>query len=489
MKYFADGTLNARVDPPFIQQRNLPSNVYSHNEQTDEQSTLDHGGFIAYNSNRSGANEIWTYNVRTGENEQLTQGLGDAFSQPIWAPNSRRIAFTGKNRIVYIIYLDSGSIAAIDQLPKEGDLNVSWSPDNESIAYVKRGTITIYDTTLHEARTINAAGATDVQWFPTGTVLLYQAMDDKGNSQLYQISVNGRDRKKLTNNSEGPIHHIRLSPDGLFVVYTTPGESVSLIRTMELATGTVFPIKGGPLSKNYYPVWSPDSTQIAFTSTIEDHGYSSQIRTIGRKGKAGRIWAISSCYATPVTWAPDGKKIAYLSGCRDEHASNELWILQLNRSKPMRVIQDQSIMSLQWSPTEIEDLTMQEYTNELLGINLQYPHEWTKINEVRFEGGDGFFQVGALFGTETMQQICQAEAHQKLMPYGSDPQIRHLEMPVEACLIYPSNDQSEEMKGQAAYITKYEAPIEIEGKSYNYFILWADKDHIEKIVSTLLFLP
>lgn len=489
VKYFVDGTLNDRLDPPLIQQSTIPSNVYAQNEQATPQSPLNQGGFIAYNLNQSGRNELWVYNIRTGENQQLTQGLGDTFTQPIWAPNSRRIAFVGKNRIVYVIYLASGSIAAIDQLPKEGDVSVNWSPDNESLVYVKQGKIIIYHTTLHEARTINVPGATEVQWFPDGTLLLYQALDDEGNSQLYQIGANGRDRKKLTNNREGPFHHIRLSPDGTFVVYATPGESVSLIRTMELSTGTVFPIKGGPLSKNYYPVWSPDSTQIAFSSTIEDHGYDSQIRTIGRKGENGRIWAISSCYATPVSWSPNGKQLAYLSGCQDEQSSDELWILQFDRSKPVRVIEDKSIMSIQWSPTEIEDLAMHEYTNELLGINLQYPFQWKKVNDVRYEGNDGFFQVGALFGAENSEKVCQAEAHQNLMPYGTDPQIRRSGTTVEACTIYPSNDQRSEMKGQAAYIAKYEAPIDIGGKSYNYFVLWADKDHIDKIVSTLLFLP
>ena len=45
------------------------------------------------------------------------------------------------------------------------------------------------------------------------------------------------------------------------------------------------------------------------------------------------------------------------------------------------------------------------------------------------------------------------------------------------------------MNGKAGYIAKYPSPITIDGMSYNYFIVWADKEHIQEIASTVLFLP
>ena len=65
-------------------------------------------GFLAYTSNHGGQYDIWVYNPRTGENKQLTNGLGDAFSQPIWSPDSSRIAFVGKNRIIYVYLCRDG---------------------------------------------------------------------------------------------------------------------------------------------------------------------------------------------------------------------------------------------------------------------------------------------------------------------------------------------------------------------------------------------
>ena len=321
--------------------------------------------------------------------------------------------------------------------------------------------------------------------------LLFQAPDASGNSQLYRVNKDGTGKQQLTKNTDGPLHNARLSPDGSFVLYTTPGASISIIHTVELSTGNVYEVKGGPLAKNYFPEWSPNSLQIAYSATaFDDKGYFSQVRTVGRQGENDHIWAISNCFQTPVTWSSDGSKLAYLSGCKELEFANEMWVIDLSHPVPIQLIKGGNITSLQWSPMPILDVSKVEYTNETLGVNFQYPASWHKVNDVRYEGEDGFFQVSALFGSENIEEVCHAEAFQKSMPYGSTPQIIKTQTPYEvSCTILPSADQPAEMKNQAAYIAKYPIPMTIGGATYNYFVLWADKDHIKEISSTILFLP
>ncbi|WP_186671015.1 LysM peptidoglycan-binding domain-containing protein [Sporosarcina sp. BP05] len=448
-------------------------------------------GYLAYTSNRGGQYDIWVYNPRTGENRKLTNGLGDARSRPIWSPDSSRIAFVGKDRIIYVIYAATGLIAGIDQLEEGGDFSLDWSPNSSSLAYVARGTIMLYNATLHVAKALRQPGASDVSWFPSGTELLFQARDASGISQLFRSGINGTAKQQITKNTDGPLHDARLSPDGRFVLYTTPGASVSIIYTVDLATGAVHEVKGGQGGKNYFPEWSPDSLRIAYSATAsDDRGYFSQVRTVERLGNDDRIWAISNCFSTPVTWSPDGRKIAYLSGCKGQEFANELWVLDLTHPVPIRLIDGVTITSVQWSPTAVMDLSKAEFTNDTFGVNFQYPASWHKVSDERYEGDDGFFQISALFGADSIDKVCHNEAFQKLMPYGSAPRIIKLQNPYEqSCTILPSADQPANMNGQAAVIAQYPTPIMIDGIPYNYFILWADKEHIDGISSTLLFLP
>ncbi|MER2090679.1 MAG: LysM peptidoglycan-binding domain-containing protein [Sporosarcina sp.] len=486
-------TTSGKSEPKLIQQVNeLPSvTIKPGMKLTIPHAPLGDRGFIAYVSNRGGNYDVWVYNSRNGQSKQLTNGLGDSFSKPIWSPDSSRIAFVGKNRIIYVIYVQTGLVAGIDQLEEGGDFSLDWSPDSKVLAYAARGIIILYNATLQAAKRIMEPGASDIRWFPSGTEILFQALDASGISQLYRISTNGTGKHQLTTNKDGPLHDISLSPDGAFALYTTPGVSVSIIHTVELATGTVHKVKGGPDGKNYYPVWSPNSSRIAFSATaFEEQGYFSQIRTVERLGDRERIWAISNCFSTPVTWSPDGRKIAYLSGCKEREFANELWVIEFGHPVPIQLLDGVPIVSLQWSPTLVKDLAKKEFTSEKFDVNFQYPASWQKVNEERYEGSDGFFQLSALFGTGTMEQICHDEAFHQLKPYGSAPQILISSNPYrQSCTILPSSDQPSEMKGQAAFIAKYPTPTSIDGITYNYLVLWADKEHIQEISSTILFLP
>lgn len=446
-------------------------------------------GFIAYTSNRTGTYDIWLYNLTNGTNQQLTFGLGESFSIPFWSPDAKKISFVGKNNILYIVQIGNGAISRIDQFEEGTGVYLDWSPNSQNLAYTKGNYIVLYNMTLHQAIRLNQSEPTDVQWFPSGVELLYQAPDLEGISQLFRIRIDGTGKRQITQNTGGRLNTVRLSPDGLFALYTTPGVSISIIFTVEVSTGRVFEISGGPLAKNYHPVWSLNSMTIAYSATaFENRGYFSLIRTVGRRGENDQTKAISNCFATPVTWSPTGRKIAYLSGCNNQGIANEMWVLDVNHPVPIRLISGSFITSLQWSPQPISPLK-NTYTNSVYKVQFQYPAHWQRVNNERYEGSDGFFQISAVLSGDDIDSVCHNEAFHQLQPYGSEPRIIKTQMQnQEACFIYPSEDQPLEMKRQAALIVRYPTPVQIEGTSYNYFILWADEKHINDITTTLRFL-
>jgi TolB protein len=444
-------------------------------------------GLIAYTSNRGGEYDVWIFHPNHGLSQQITFGLGESFSIPFWSPDSKKIAFVGKKAILYVVDVAENTIARIDQFADGLGAFLNWSPDSQKLVYTKPNGIVLYNVSTHQAQILNQPGATDAQWFPNGVELLFQAADEAGVSQLFRIAADGTVKRQITQNNGGGLNTVRLSPDGSFVLYTTPGASISIIFTVELATGRVFEVRGGPLAKNYYPVWSPNSSTIAYSATaFEDLGYFSFIRTSDKQGGNDVTRAISECFATPISWSPDGREIAYLSGCKNQGAASEIWLLDINHPVPIRLVEGGNITALQWSPLATSFLK-ETYRNAEFHVQFQYPSNWEE--EGRYEGPDGFFQISALASNEEIDTVCQNEASHQLLPYGTEPRIVKTQIQnQEACFIHPSQDQPAEMRGQSALIVKYPTPVVIDGTRYHYFILWADKDHIDEIGRSVTFL-
>ncbi len=444
-------------------------------------------GLIAYTSNRTGSYDLWIYNPSNGLSQQVTTGLGESYSTPFWSPDSKSIAFVGKNGILNVIHLAENSIAQIDQFADGLGVFLDWSPDSQKLVYTRTNGLVLYNVQTHQAEMINQTGATDAQWFPSGTELLFQAPDPGGMSQLFRIKTDGTGKVQLTRNTGGLLNTVRLSPDGTFALYTTPGVSISIIYSVNLLNGNVFEVKGGPLAKNYFPTWSPDSSTIAYSATAFENNFS-LIRTTGKQGMNDRTRAISDCFATPVTWSPDGRKIAYLSGCNTQGSSSQIWMLDVTHPVPIRLVEEGSITALKWSPLPVSSLK-KTYSNTTYKVQFQYPAHWQRVNDERYEGEDGFFQISAISSDQSIEAVCQNEAHHQLNPYGTQPRIQHTRIQNQpACFIYPSQDQPAEMRNQAAVIVQYPKPVVIEGTEYNYFILWADQGHIDEISSSLRLL-
>ena len=95
------------------------------------------GSRIAFASNRSGSNEIWTSGADGSEPRQLTFHQGPLVASPRWSPDNNRLAFTsqvGANRDVYVMKADGSGSTRLTTSPSE-ETNPSWSWDGRWIYY------------------------------------------------------------------------------------------------------------------------------------------------------------------------------------------------------------------------------------------------------------------------------------------------------------------------------------------------------------------
>jgi hypothetical protein len=132
------------------------------------------------------------------------------------------------------------------------------------------------------------------------------------------------------------------------------------------------------------------------------------------------------------------------------------------------------------------------YANESFGVTLSYPPHWQLVQGYgepgeKFAREDGFFLISAMSGG-AIDHIAATEAGHRLRPYGTQPTIESLQVQgQEARLILPSADQPPDMEDQAVLLARYSQPMAIIGYPCDFFVLYADQDHIRVIAETLSF--
>lgn len=140
------------------------------------------------------------------------------------------------------------------------------------------------------------------------------------------------------------------------------------------------------------------------------------------------------------------------------------------------------------------------YHNEFFGVALEYPLAWqanlhretTNGTPTWFSGKDGFFGIDAAAGDDRNERFFDDAInniiHHKLMPYGKNPTVQQLVLRGQkARLVIPSDDQPAAMNQQSVLVVQYPNSITIAGNSFNFFVLYADKNHIHSIINTLQF--
>jgi Tol biopolymer transport system component len=174
--------------------------------------------------------------------------------------------------------------------------------------------------------TTDAAWDYEPAWSPDGQKIVYASNRD-GNPEIYIMNADGSSPVQLTNMSDGACLPA-WSPDGKLLAFISPcagkrelyeGAKIYLLSPGTNEEPQPLPLPASPAG-DFYPAWSPDGRQIAFTSL---RGTRAQILVYDLETQSMRQLTDGRYADIQPVFSPDGSQIAFIR----KFTYTEIWVM------------------------------------------------------------------------------------------------------------------------------------------------------------------
>lgn len=224
--------------------------------------------------------QIFLADLDTGENKQLTTGVGSNHT-PVWSPDGSKIAFVSSRNEdddLYIMDKDGRHVTQLTHY-KGNELSPDWSPNGQELVFTSDhngGNDEIYTIDIHTRQvhqlSNNAGIDFDPKWSSDGNRIVFTSdrMDN-----VFQIYVMNRDGTNVTRLNHDGIPSTRpvWCPDDTCIIYEQGlglrNRILKLVK-IDLESGTIRRLLQGSHETDasvneWYPAKSPVRGYISFT--------------------------------------------------------------------------------------------------------------------------------------------------------------------------------------------------------------------------------
>jgi Tol biopolymer transport system component len=309
------------------------------------------GTYIAWETDRSGAFQIWIMNADGSQKRPLTHGPA-VHGWPVWSPDGSRLAFWGYDEAsgkhsISTAAADGSDVIVIVESDEALD-RPTWHPQGGTIAWAAQtdGNWDVWvagsDGSQVQRLTYDAQMETNPLWRPDGAFIAFKVAPNKAYNLTIENFLN------VENGFASPsirawdgIKSIQMndwSPDGNKITYTAEivtnasGEDrVSYLAVVEDVSLTGTKTSGMPIILSAHntlgdrsPVFSPDGSQIAFWSW--DKSYRATLWIAASNGSSLKQLTRTGPDMTP-KWHPDGGRLLFESA---RNGNMDIWTVALD---------------------------------------------------------------------------------------------------------------------------------------------------------------
>lgn len=277
------------------------------------------------------------------------------------ASENGRIAFVSSrdgNREIYSMEPDGSDVRRLTDDPA-ADSNPDFSPDGRSISFER------YAGEHHAVYAMDADGSNvrkltepsgdfgGPAFSPDGRKIAYYDVRDGG---LYTMNADGSGKARIP--VDGPGFHAlpEWSPDGSNIAFSSDREALSGdIWAVKATGGEPWRIAGAdPHSHDIDPAWSPDGTKIAYLAyppwfSGPGDGAPHGVYVADAAGGSGRGTLLFENALSGPAWSPDGERFAYQAQAEDGGVS--IFVADADGTNPVRLTGATTIdMAPDWGP-------------------------------------------------------------------------------------------------------------------------------------------
>lgn len=286
-----------------------------------------------------------------------------------WSPDGKGLAFADQPSPdepfrIYRLDEETLTVTSLSTPPFDhyGDLFPAYSPNGKHIAFVRgliEGTLArVASSVIGDVYYMPAEGGiarpvtNDKQqfpglaWHPDSKHLIFASDREGGNFSLWKAAI-GSDRLSGMLNTQGIVVHPTFAPTGDRLAFQVTDRETNIWR---VRIGGEQPAQPEPfiVSTRWEstPEYSPDGTQVAFTSNRTGHN---EIWITDANGEHPRqLTTFGGPHTTWPRWSPDGTYIAFESW---QAGNADLYIMQAQGGVPHRITTNEAHdMVPSWSP-------------------------------------------------------------------------------------------------------------------------------------------